>query len=164
MRKITSNFLREVEEEPLLPEITGEVFKRDARLDIWARGFSMQGQMVFCDVWVFNPLTKCHHTKTLVPWIIRERIEIRYTARVIEENISFTPLVLSCFDGTSSECSMFFRGLSEMLAETRGLTTNDAICYIHCIRGSRGVREKSCPKLETYVSLVNHTSGAKEWS
>ena len=54
VRRITADLLREVcidvEEEPLLQEITGEVFKRkttkvdkEERLDISARGFWMRG-------------------------------------------------------------------------------------------------------------------------
>ena len=76
IKRITAEFLREVcidvEEEPLLQEITGENFKRrtakvekDARLDLSARGFWMRGQKVFLDVRVFNPLTKCYRTKAL---------------------------------------------------------------------------------------------------
>ena len=76
IRRITADFLKvvciDVEEEPMLQEITGEVFRnktakieKDARLDITARGFWTRGQKVFCDVRVFNPLAKCHRQKTL---------------------------------------------------------------------------------------------------
>ena len=55
VRRITADLLKEVcidvEEEPLLQEITGEVFKartakveKDAWLDISARGFWIRGQ------------------------------------------------------------------------------------------------------------------------
>ena len=61
IRRITADFLNEVcidvEEEPMLQEITGEVFRnktakigKDARLDHAARGLYMRGQKVFCDV------------------------------------------------------------------------------------------------------------------
>ena len=136
------------------------------------------GQKVFCDVRVFNPLTKCHRTKTLakVHELNEKEKKVKYAARVIEvENGSFTPLVFSCFGGMSRECGMFFRRLSEMLAEKRGLTTSEVTCYVRtkvsfalvkaivlCIRGSRGAREKSCPVAETDITLVNQMSGANE--
>ncbi len=64
IRRITADLLKEVcidvKEEPMLQEITGEVFKnkttkveKDARLDIAARGFWMRGQRVLCDIHVF---------------------------------------------------------------------------------------------------------------
>ena len=189
VRGITTDYLREVcidvEEESLLQEISGEVFKsktakveKDARLDISARGFWMRGQNVFCDVRVFNPLTKCHRTKTLakVHELNEKEKKVKYAARVIEvENGSFTPLVFSCFGGMSRECGTFFKRLSEMLAEKRGLTTSEVTCYVRtkvsfalvkaivlCIRGSRGAREKSCPVAETDITLVNQMSGANE--
>ena len=91
------------------------------------------------------------------------------------ENASFTPLVFSCFGGMSRECSMFFKRLSEKIAEKRNLTTSEATCFIRtkisfalikalvlCIRGSRGARERPCPVSETDIVLVNQISGAKE--
>ena len=189
IKRITAEFLREVcidvEEEPLLQEIPGETFRRkttktekDARLDLSARGFWMRGQKVFLDVRVFNPLTKCYRTKALAK--VHEKHEqekkVKYAARVVEvENASFTPLVFSCFGGMSRECSMFFKRLSEKLAEKRNLTTSEATCFIRtkisfalvkalvlCIRGSRGARERPCPVSETDIVLVNQISGAKE--
>ena len=76
IRRITADFLKEVcldvEEEPLLQEITGETFQaktakteKEARLDVAARGFWMRGQKLFCDIRVFNPLAKCYRKKSL---------------------------------------------------------------------------------------------------
>ena len=189
VRRITAELLREVcidvEEEPLLQEITGEVFKRkttkvdkEARLDISARGFWMRGQKVFCDVRVFNPLTKCYRTKTLakVHELNEKEKKVKYAARVVEvENGSFTPLVFSCFGGMSRECTLFFKRLSEKFADKRNATLSETTCYIRtklsfalikgvvlCIRGSRGPREKYCSVAETDISLANHVSEAME--
>ena len=95
----------DVEEEPLLQEITGEIFKakttkteKDSRLDLSARGFWLRGQKVFCDVRVFNPLTKCHRTKpiTKVHELNEKEKKVKYAARINEvEHGSFTPLVFS---------------------------------------------------------------------
>ena len=189
VRKITADLLREVcidvEEEPLLLEITGEVFRsktakveKDARLDISARGFWMRGQKVFCDVRVFNPLTKCHRTKTLakVHELNEKEKKVKYAARVVDvENGSFTPLVFSCFGGMSRECGLFYKRLSEKLAEKRNMPTSEATCYIRtkisfslikavvlCIRGSRGSRDKPCPVSEVDIPLTNEISGARK--
>ena len=175
----------DVEEEPLLQEVTGEIFKsktakieKDARLDISARGFWMRGQKVFCDVRVFNPLTKCHRTKTLakVHELNEKEKKVKYAARVVDvENGSFTPLVFSCFGGMSRECGLFYKRLSEKLAEKRNMPTSEATCYIRtkisfslikavvlCIRGSRGSRDKPCPVSEVDIPLTNEISGARK--
>ena len=96
LRRITADFLKEVcldvEEEPLLQEITGEVFQaktakteKEARLDVAARGFWMRGQKLFCDIRVFNPLAKCYRKNPLAK--IHEKHEkekkIKYAERVI---------------------------------------------------------------------------------
>jgi len=189
IRRITADFLKEVcidvEEEPLLQEITGEVFKsktakieKDARLDVAARGLWTRGQKVFCDVRVFNPLAKCHRTKSLtkVHEIHEKEKKVKYAARVVEvEHGTFTPLVFSCFGGMSRECGTFYKKLAEKLADKRNLSVSEATCFVRtkinfslikslvlCIRGSRTVRDNICPVAETDIELTNEISGAKE--
>ena len=185
VRRITADFLKEicidVEEEPLLQDVTGERFKaktakieKDARLDIGARGFWMRGQKVFCDVRVFNPLAKCHRSKPLAK--IHEAHEkekkVKYAARVLEiEHGSFTPLVFSCFGGMSRECSYFYKRLSEKLAEKRNISVSEAMCFVRtrmsfslvkslvlCIRGSRSVRNDADSIADTDIVLANQIS------
>ena len=166
IRRITADFLNEVcldvEEEPLLQEITGEVFQaktakteKEARLDVAARGVWMQGQKLCCDIRVFNPLANCYRKNSLAKMHEKNEKEkkIKYAARVIEvEHGSFTPLVFSCFGGMSRECGAFYRHLAEKLAEKLSITTSEATCFIRtkisfswvkslvlCIRGSRAV-------------------------
>ena len=183
LRRITADFLKEVcldvEEEPLLQEITGEVFQaktakteKEARLDVAARGFWMRGQKLYCDIRVFNPLAKCYRKNSLAK--IHEKHEkekkIKYAKRVIEvEHGSFTPLVFSCFGGMSRECGAFFKHLAEKLAEKRNITTSEATCFLRtklsfslvkslvlCICGSRSVRDNpSCTIGETDICLTN---------
>ena len=188
IRRITADFLKEVcidvEEEPLLQEITGEVFKwkttkteKDARLDLSARGFFMRGQKVFSDVRVFNPLAKCHRNKPITK--VHEQNEkekkVKYAARITEvEHGSFTPLVFSCFGGMSRECSFFYKRLAEKLAEKRNLSTSETMCFVRtkinfslinslvlCIRGSRSVRNDTVPIADTDIKLTNELSGVK---
>ena len=189
IRRITADFLKEVcidvEEEPMLQEITGEVFKnktakveKDARLDIAARGFWMRGQKVFCDVRVFNPLAKCHRNKTLAKCHETHEKEkkVKYAGRVVQvEHGTFTPLVFSCFGGMSRECSAFYKNLAEKLAQKRNLTVSEATCFVRtkinyslikslvlCIRGSRTVRDNIDPIAETDIRLINEVSGVND--
>ena len=145
--------------------------EKDARLDISARGFWMRGQKVFCDVRVFNPLTKCHRSKPLSKVHDQNEKEkkVKYAARITEvEHGSFTPLVFSCFGGMSRECSSFYRKLAEKLAEKRDLNLSEAICFIRtklsfslaksmvlCIRGSRSVRNSTTSLADTDIRLAN---------
>ena len=189
VQRITADFLKEicidVEVEPLLQEVTGERFKaktakieKDARLDIAARGFWMRGQKVFCDVRVFNPLTKCHRSKPLakIHEINENEKKVKYGARVLEiEHGSFTPLVFSCFGGMSRECSYFYKRLSEKLAEKRNISISEATCFIRtkinfslvkslvlCIRGSRSLRSEASSIADTDIVLANTISAANE--
>ena len=187
VRRITADLLKEVcndvEEEPILQEVTGESFKaktakteKDARPDIAARGFWMRGQRAFCDVRVFNPLAKCHRSKPLakVHEIHEKEKKVKYARRVIEiEHGTFTPLVFSCFGGMSRECSYFYKRLSERIAEKRDISVSEATCFIRtkinfslikslvlCIRGSRSVRSDSVA--DTDIVFANKISAAKE--
>ena len=183
IRRITADFLKEVcldvEEEPLLQEITGEVFQaktakveKEARLDVAARGFWMRGQKLFCDIRVFNPLAKCYRNKSLAKMHETNEKEkkIKYAARVIEvEHGSFTPLVFSCFGGMSRECAAFYKRLAEKIGEKRNISTSEATCYLRtklsfslvrslvlCICGSRSVRDNQPISIqETDISLAN---------
>lgn len=189
IRRITADFLKEVcidvEEEPLLQEITGEIFQlktmkkeKDARPDLSARGFWLRGQKVFCDVRVFNPLTKCHRTKpiTKVHELNEKEKKAKYAARITEvEHGSFTPLVFSCFGGISRGCSFFYKKLAEKLAEKKNLNVSETMCFVRtkvnfslikslvlCIRGSRSVRNDVTPVADTDIKLVNEISDVKE--
>ena len=189
VRRITADLLKEicidVEEEPLLREVTGETFKaktakieKDARLDIAARGFWMRGQRAFCDVRVFNPIAKCHRSKPLAK--IHESHEkekkVKYAKRVIEiEHGTFTPLFFSCYGGMGRECSYFYKRLAEKLAEKRNISCSEAVCFVRtkinfslikslvlCIRGSRTVRNDEVSIADTDIVFSNDISGTRK--
>ena len=91
-------------------ELATAKIEKGARLDISTRGFWMWGQKVICDVRFFNPLTKCHHTKTLTKVHEQKKKEkkVKYAARITEiEHGSFTPLI----GGMSRESSLFYKRL-----------------------------------------------------
>ena len=137
----------------------------------------MRGQKVFCDVRVFNPLTKCHRTKPIAK--VHEQNEkekkVKYAERVTEvEHGSFTPLVFSCFGGMARECTFFYKRLAEKLAEKRNLNTSETMCFVRtkinfslinslvlCIRGSRSVRRDGVNIADTDIQLTNEVSGVK---
>ena len=76
----------------------------------------MQGQKLFCDIRVFNPLAKCYRNKSLEKMHERNEKEekIKYAVRVIEvEHGSFTPVLFSCLGGMSRECAAFYKRLAE---------------------------------------------------
>ena len=70
LRNLTAEILGEVCKnvviELLLTLLTGEEFPKSSnkrnqgRADVSARELWISGQTIFCDVWVFNPLTRCH--------------------------------------------------------------------------------------------------------
>ena len=137
----------------------------------------MRGQKVFCDVRVFNPLTKCHRTKPIakVHELNEKEKKVKYAARITQvEHGSFTPLVFSCFGGMSRECSFFYKKLAEKVAEKRNLSSSETMCFVRtkinfslikslvlCIRGSRSVRNDAVTVADTDIELVNEISGVK---
>ena len=178
VRRITADLLKEicndVEEEPLLQEVTGEHFKaktakkeKDARLDVAARGFWMRGQRAFCDVRVFNPLAKCHRSKPLAK--IHESHEkekkVKYAARVLEiEHGSFTPIVMSAYGGYGRETERFMSQLIHKISEKKDVPVSSISNYIRtklsfilvkaqvmCIRGSRKLWKQSVDVQEAEV-------------
>ena len=83
----------DVEEKPLLQEITSIIFQaktvkaeKEACLDVSARGFWKRGQKLYCDIRVFNPLENCYHKTSLAKMQEKNEKEkkIKYAARLIE--------------------------------------------------------------------------------
>ena len=98
----------DVEVEPVLQEVTGEVLPRgankapDARLDIRARGFWAREQSAFFDVRVCHPNADSYKNLTLEQiYKLHENDKKRlYSSRVLEvERGTFTPLVFTTTGG-----------------------------------------------------------------
>ena len=115
----------DVEVEPVLQEITGEVLTRgtnkapDARLDIHARGFWERQKSAFFDVRVCHPNADSY--KDLSPKQIYRQHENEkkriYANRVMEvEQATFTPLVFTTTGGMAEECRRYHSRLTELLA------------------------------------------------
>ena len=155
----------DVEVEPVLQEVTGEVLPRganntpDARLDIRARGFWAREQSAFFDVRVCHPNADSY--KNLTPeqiYKLHENDKKRlYSSRVLEvERGTFTLLVL----GTSNECQRYHSCLAELLAVKKQESYASTIAWIRtrvsfailrsalvCLRGSRS-RRRTIPNIQ----------------
>ena len=185
VRDITSSLLKEVcrdvRVEPSLLELNGEELNRqanrtrEARLDVSASGFWIPGQRVFLDVRVFDLSAQRYRGLELAKCFKRNEDEKKkkYNERVLQvENGSFTPLVFSANGGMARECQLFYKRLSEMIAEKRNISSTVAtkfirtkICFsllrstLLCLRGSRSIRNE--PRL-TDMELSNITSIIQE--
>ena len=114
----------DVEMEPVLQEVTGEVLPRgtkkvpDARLDIHAWCFWAREQSAFFDVGVCHPNADSY--KNLTPeqiYKLHENDKKRlYSSRVLDvERGTFTPLVFTTTGGMSDECQRYHSRLAELL-------------------------------------------------
>ena len=170
----------DVEVEPVLQEVTGEVLPRgankapDARLDIHARGFWAREQSAFFDVRVCHPNADSY--KNLTPeqiYKLHENDKKRlYLSRVLEvERGTFTPLVFTTTGGMSNECQRYHSRLAELLAVKKQESYASTIAWIRtrvsfailrsaltCLRGSRS-RRRTIPNIqETDLELEVSTA------
>ena len=164
--EILQEVCTDVEIEPVLQEVTGEVLPRgankapDARPDIRARGFSAREQSAFFDVRVCHPNADSY--KNLTPeqiYKLHENEKRRlYSSRVLEvEQGTFTLLFFNTTGGMSDECQ---RRLAELLAVKKQESYASVIAWIRtrvsfailrsalvCLRGS-GCRRRTTPNLQ----------------
>ena len=129
----------DVEVEPVLQEITGEVLTRgtnkapDARLDIHARGFWERQKSALFDVRVCHPNADSY--KDLSPKQIYRQHENEkkrmYANRVMEvEQATFTPLVFTTTGGMAEEWRRYHSRLTELLTDKKGEEYTTTISWI----------------------------------
>ena len=165
----------DVQVEPVLQEITGEVLTRgtnkapDARLDIHARGFWERQRSAFFDVRVCHPNADSY--KDLTPQQIYRQHENEkkrmYASRVMEvEQATFTPLVFTTTGGMAEECRRYHSRLAELLAIKKGEDYATTISWIRakvsfailrsallCLRGSRATRRVTLNVQDTDLEI-----------
>ena len=166
VRNITATLLNEicndVQMEPQLQSLSGEHFgaktaKKDARLDISARGFWCSGQKALFDVRVFNPVASRYRNTPLSKCYTINENEKRkqYNERVLQvEHGSFARLVMSSNGGFGRECGRFYSKLAEQIAEKRKQPYSIISSWIKrkiifsllrsiglCLRVSRSIKE-----------------------
>ena len=119
----------DVQVEPVLQEITGEVLTRgtnpapDARLDVHARGFWDRQGSAFFDVRVFHPKAESYKDLTIQQIYRKHEDEKKrlYANRVLEvERGTFTPLLFTTTRGMADECNCFHSRLVELISIKKG--------------------------------------------
>ena len=123
VRDLTATLLMEVcsnvEVEPPLQELSGEVLARSANLDRGAHsdvavdGFWEPGRVrTFCDIRVFNPFAPTNRKSSISSTYRAQESEKKrqYNQRITEiERGSFSPLVFSSSGGMGREATIFIR-------------------------------------------------------
>ena len=165
----------DVEMEPVLQEVTGEVLPRgtnkapDARLDIREGFFSAREQSAFFDVRVCNPNADSYKNLTPEPiYKLHENEKKRlYSSRALDvERGTFTPLVFTTTRGMSDECQRYHSRLAELLAVKKREDYASTITWIRnrvsfailryalvCLQGSRSRRRTARNTQETDLEL-----------
>ena len=185
IRDITSKLLDEVcvnvRNEPNLLDLNGDEQmqhrtanrSKEARLDISATGFWTPGQRAFFDIRVFDLDARRYRGLELSKCFRRNEEEKKrhYNERVnIVEYGTFSPLVFSTNGGMGRECGIFYKRLSGMIAEKRGVSLQQSTKFIRskisfsllrstllCIRDSRSLWSRE-PQSLNDIELSNSLS------
>lgn len=159
---LLSTVCKDVEIEPPLQQITGEILNngantsQDARLDILARGFWERQKSAYFDVRVFHPYADSYREKTSEQVFKQHENEKKrkYASRVLEiEQGSFTPLIFSTTGGMGTECKIYHKRLAELISIKKCETYSTTMswirakisfallrCALLCLRGTRKKR------------------------
>ena len=129
----------DVQVEPVLQELTGELLKRgknqaqDARLDVHARGFWDRQGSAFFDVRVFHPNAESYKDLTIQHLYRKHEDEKKrlYASRALEvEQGTFTPLVFITTGGMAVKCKRFYSRLAELIAIKKGEEYSTTMSWI----------------------------------
>ena len=153
---------KDVETEPVLHDITGEVLgrgantSREARVDIHVRGFWERKRSAFFDVRVCHPNVELY--TDLRPQQIYSKHENekkrKHAERILQiEQGTFTPLIFATTGGMAPECQMFHSRLAELIATKKAKEYSKTMNWLRvkisfslirsalvCLRGSRCLR------------------------
>ena len=129
----------DVEMEPVLQEVTGEVLPRGAnkapvaRLDIRARGFWAREQSAFFDVKVCYPNADSYKNLSSEQiYKLHENDKKRlYSSTVLDvERGTFTPLVFTTTGGRSDGCQRYHSRLADLLTVKKQKSYASSIAWI----------------------------------
>ena len=144
-----------------MTEITGKKLRYrkgnkedDARVDVSARSFWRFGNKIFLGIGIFNPIVDTHMKKSLKEaYVVNEQEKNgQYNDRILNvEHGYFTTLMFSCLGGISHACTMFFKHLTNLIADKRNESYQNVPKWIKtkisfallkvaliCLRGYRG--------------------------
>ena len=132
----------QVEVEPQLQELSGEVFKyksankdADARSDVKVEGFWSKKRQAFFDVKVVSPFAKSYaHMTPAALFRLAEKEKMReYGDRIREvEHADFNPMVFTCTGGMAPQCQVVVKRLAVRLAEKKGLSVSVVAGWLRC--------------------------------
>ena len=129
LAEVLREVCKDVRVEPQLLPVTGERLPAGtnvsdgARSDVSAVGLWQPLDRAFLDIRVFNPLAPSNANKQInAMYLSRENSKKReYNSRILEvEKGSFTPVVLSCFGGSSPEASRLLKKVALKLSLKKG--------------------------------------------
>ena len=157
--EVLKEVCKDVRVEPQLLPVTGEVLPPGtnvadgARSDVSAVGLWQPLDRAFLDIRVFNPLALSNSVKEIpAMYLHHEQLKKReYNARILEvEKGTFTPVVLSCSGGASTETSRLLKVIAQKLALKRRENYSHVINFLRrrirfdllrtCILSFRGFR------------------------
>ena len=175
-----------VQVEPVLQEITGEVWTRgtnqapDAPLDVHARGFWDRQGSAFFDVRVCHPNAESHKGVTIQQIYRKHEYETKrlYAKRVLEvEQVTFTPLLFTTTGGMADECKRFHSRLAELISIKKGEEYSTTVSWIRSkvsfallrsallsLRGSRTIRRVPLNIEQCDFEIEKEQVGFGEWS
>ena len=158
--KWCSNVFRDVESEPPLEPLSGEVFEHksaktdaDARSDTRVRGFWKRCRNAFFEFRVFYPFASTHKSKSPSK-LYKQIADIRrreYSERIRNvEDGDFTPMILSSSGGMGPEMNIALKHLARLTAAKQNVQFSRVCGYLRamfsfemmrmaliCLRGSR---------------------------
>ena len=106
---------------------------REARLDVSTTSFWIAGQKAFFDIRVFDLNAQRYSNLELAKCYSMNEIEKKrqYNERVLQvENGTFTPLVFSTNGAIGRKGEIFYKRLSEMIAEKKKMNLSEVISAI----------------------------------
>ena len=181
--ELLNTVCKDVQIEPVLQDITGEILNpganksADARLDIHAGGFWEKCTSAFFDVRVCHPNvdTYIHHSPKQIYKMHEQEKKRQYATRILEiEKGTFTPLVFTTTGGMGEECLRYHRRLAELLAMKKGEDYAKTMNWIRvkisfslirsalvCLRGSRSIRRKPYNIMEIDIDVQTAESGIR---
>ena len=174
---VVSEVCHDVEIEPLLQPLDGEVFQarstttsQEARADVRATGFWTRREAAFFDVRVFTPeprRTGIIHSLTFCQLHQRAK-QLEYEERIINvDHGSFCPLVFATSGATGPLCDRFLKHLAGKIADRDSREYSCVMAWLRCrisfallrsavmcIRGSRSSRRSPVNNANRELSLA----------
>ena len=174
---VVSEVCHDVEIEPLLQPLDGEVFQarstttsQEARADVRATGFWTRREAAFFDVRVFHAGASSYRDKSFsdLCQLHQRAKQLEYEERIINvDHGSFCPLVFATSGATGPLCDRFLKHLAGKIADRDSSEYSCVMAWLRCrisfallrsavmcIRGSRSSRRSPVNNANRELSLA----------